>query len=308
MTIIALALPADLALHLRGEVLHHDPHLLGDRVRVQLHERLEQVLGLLLVVARVVLDLLQQPPVGLVGGVVREHVEDEPLLDRLAHAVEVERLELPVGRFRAEQLQRLGLGRGGEREEARVAGPPAPISARIVVPPAPPRRRRASLLGLRLLQGCRLRAPPLRLFVLSPDCEECASSTITAKRLPGSSPISLAITGNFWSVVTMIVLPDSSASLSWREVGVDVLDHAERLLELAHGGLELAVEDAPVGDDHDRVEHAPVGRVVQRRELVREPGDGEALAAAGRVLDQVALPGALAARVVTSLRTASSCW
>ncbi len=54
--------------------------------------------------------------------------------------------------------------------------------------------------------------------MLSPDCEECASSTITAKRLPGSSPISLAITGNFWSVVTMIVLPDSSASLSWREV------------------------------------------------------------------------------------------
>lgn len=35
------------------------------------------------------------------------------------------------------------------------------------------------------------------LFVLSPDCEECASSTITANRLPGSSPISFAITGNF---------------------------------------------------------------------------------------------------------------
>ena len=92
-----LGLAADLALHLRGEVLDHDPHLLADRVRVQLDERLEQVLGLLLVVARVVLDLLQQPPVGRVGRVVREHVEDEALLDRLAHAVEVEGLELPVG-------------------------------------------------------------------------------------------------------------------------------------------------------------------------------------------------------------------
>ncbi len=58
----------------------------------------------------------------------------------------------------------------------------------------------------------------LRLFVLSPDCDECASSTIRAKRWPGSSSISLAITGNFWSVVTMIVFPDSSASLSCREV------------------------------------------------------------------------------------------
>ena len=91
--------------------------------------------------------------------------------------------------------------------------------------------------------------------------------------------------------------------------GVDVLHHAERLLELAHGGLQLPVEHAPVGDDDDRVEDAPVGGVVQRRELVREPGDGEALAAAGRVLDQVALPGADArARRATSLRTASSCW
>jgi hypothetical protein len=56
------------------------------------------------------------------------------------------------------------------------------------------------------------------LFVLSPDCDECASSTISGKRLPGSSPISFAITGNFWSVVTMIVFPASSASFSWREV------------------------------------------------------------------------------------------
>src|SRR5256884_8901295 len=48
-----LRLAADLALHLRREVLDADPHLLADRVRVQLDERLEQVLGLLPVVARV---------------------------------------------------------------------------------------------------------------------------------------------------------------------------------------------------------------------------------------------------------------
>ena len=54
----------------------------------------------------------------------------------------------------------------------------------------------------------------LRLFVLSPDCDECASSTISANRLPGNCPISAAITGNFCSVVTMMVLPASSASLS----------------------------------------------------------------------------------------------
>jgi hypothetical protein len=63
--------------------------------------------------------------------------------------------------------------------------------------------------------------------------------------------------------------------------GVDVLHHSERLLELAHRGLELAVQHPAVGDDHDRVEDTPVVRAVERRELVRQPRDGEALAAAG---------------------------
>ena len=78
---------------------------------------------------------------------------------------------------------------------------------------------------------------------------------------------------------------------------VDVLHHAEGLLELPDGALELAVEHAPVGHHDDRVEDAPVVEIVQDREAVGEPGDGEALAAAGEVLDQVALAGAVVARV-----------
>ena len=79
--------------------------------------------------------------------------------------------------------------------------------------------------------------------------------------------------------------------------GVDVLHHSQRLLELADGALQLAVEHAPVGDDDDGIEHAPIGCVVQSGELVSEPGDGEALAAAGGVLDQIALSHAAAARI-----------
>ena len=78
---------------------------------------------------------------------------------------------------------------------------------------------------------------------------------------------------------------------------VDVLHHPEGLLELPDAALELAVEDAPVGYHHDRVEDAPVAAVVQHRELVGQPRDGEALAAAGRVLHEVALAGAVVARV-----------
>jgi hypothetical protein len=129
----------------------------------------------------------------------------------------------------------------------------------------------------------------LRLFGLSPDWDECASSTITAKRLPDSSPISFAITGHFWRRDDD-GLPRLERLLELARGGVDVLHHAERLLELAHRRLELAVEHAPVGDDHDRVEDAAIDRIVQRRELVGEPGDGEALAAPGRVLDEIPLP------------------
>ena len=80
---------------------------------------------------------------------------------------------------------------------------------------------------------------------------------------------------------------------------VDVLDQTGRLLEAARIGLlELAVEHAAVGDHDDRVEDAVVLGVVQRRQPVRQPGDGVALAGAGRVLDEVVLPGALGPSVV----------
>ena len=85
--------PTDSVLHPIGEVLHHDAHLLPDRMRVQLHERLQQIGGLALVVARVVGHRLPQPPIRLIRGVVLQHVQDEVLFDCLAHAVEVERGE-----------------------------------------------------------------------------------------------------------------------------------------------------------------------------------------------------------------------
>ena len=117
--------PADLARNLRGEMLHTDSDLLADGMRVQLDEGLEQILRLPLVVPWVVLDLLQQTPVGSVGRVVREHVEDEPFFDRLAHAVAVEGLELSIRSLPAEELKSLGLRgrRKGERREVR--HPPA---------------------------------------------------------------------------------------------------------------------------------------------------------------------------------------
>ena len=74
-------------------------------------------------------------------------------------------------------------------------------------------------------------------------------------------------------------------------------DDALLVLELVDGVLQLLVEHAAVGDDDDRVEDLLVVAVVQARQPVGQPGDGVALAAAGRVLDQVVVAGALLARV-----------
>ena len=85
-------------------------------------------------------------------------------------------------------------------------------------------------------------------------------------------------------------LPRFERLLQLARGGVDVFDDAERLLELTHCRLQLAVEHAPVGHNDDRVENASVGGVVQRCEPMGEPSDRKALATAGRVLDQIALP------------------
>src|SRR5262249_41550692 len=74
---------------------------------------------------------------------------------------------------------------------------------------------------------------------------------------------------------------------------VDVLDHTQCLLELPDGRLKLPIEYAPVGDDDDRIKDPLVLRVVERRKLMRQPGDREAPSAARGVLDEVSLPGGL---------------
>ncbi|HQZ37544.1 MAG TPA: hypothetical protein PLH72_00790 [Vicinamibacterales bacterium] len=71
-----------------------------------------------------------------------------------------------------------------------------------------------------------------------------------------------------------------------------VPDGGADLGELPDGVADLLVEDAAVGNDDDRVENGLIVSL-QADHLVREPGDGVRLAAAGRVLDQVPPPRAV---------------
>ena len=119
-------LAADLVLgqHLLVEVVHHDLGLEADRVVVALDEAAQLLLRLVHVELRVVLDHLGELVVAHHRRVVRQHVQDEALLDRLLHGVAVEGAMLDRAvRLRlwlAENLQRLVLGRRSEGEVARV--------------------------------------------------------------------------------------------------------------------------------------------------------------------------------------------
>ena len=77
---------------------------------------------------------------------------------------------------------------------------------------------------------------------------------------------------------------------------VRVADRGAHLRGLPDGVADLAIQDSPVGDDDDGIEH---GRPVSFEfdQLVPEPCDGVALAAARRVLDQVFSPGAALGRI-----------
>jgi hypothetical protein len=82
----------------------------------------------------------------------------------------------------------------------------------------------------------------------------------------------------------MFFFCSSACFRSWGAVGV--LDHAQRLLERPDGLVELAVQHPGIGDDDDGVQDTAVVGVVERRELVGQPGDGHAVAAAAKTLDR----------------------
>ena len=106
------------------EVVDHDLGLEADRVVVALDEAPQLLLRLAGVELGVVLHLLGEPVVAGHRGVVLQNVQDEALLDGLLHRVAVEckvphrAVGLRVGL--AEDLQRLVLRGGSEREVAGV--------------------------------------------------------------------------------------------------------------------------------------------------------------------------------------------
>ena len=248
---------------------------------VALDEAPQFLLRLLDVELRVVLHRLGKPVVAGHRRVVRQHVQDEPLLDCLLHGVAVEGVvpDRAAGlRVRlAEDLQRLVLRGGGEREVAGVREQLARLHQTVDVV------LWGFLLGL--FTGCPQRgrdgrrgAPTLAGVGLVDDDGETLPALLVADLVDDEGELLNRRDDDLLAGL------DEPAQVS----GALRVPHRRADLGVLFDGVaDLPVEDAPVGDHNDRVED----RSVVFREpdqLVGQPSDGVALPAARRVLDQVA--------------------
>ena len=87
------------------------------------------------------------------------------------------------------------------------------------------------------------------------------------------------MTGNFWTVVMMILFP-SVMSLLEVGAGFGVSHGGANLGELLHGLADLVVQQHPVGDDDGGVKDG-LPALLEADELAGQPRDGVGLAAAG---------------------------
>ena len=234
------------------KVFDHDRHLVLDGVTGQLDQVLEHALRLGPVVLRVIGHRLDQAPVGLVGGIVPQHVENESLFDRLAHRVEAEGPRLAVLVLCPKELQRLGLGRRRKGKGADVGQVAA--QGHLLNEDVLHILEFASLGGLGLVQavhaqravqglgGC---AGLGRMGLVDDHCKPLAGQVAhfagdDGEFLQGGDNDPLARFQGFPELLRVLV---------------DGLYHAPDALKVPHGLLELAIEHAPVRDDDHAVKH-----------------------------------------------------
>src|ERR1700730_2458228 len=107
-------------LHVPAKVFHHDFGLLFDVVRMQRHKLCQSPHTFFLRKIWIVFRLFHEPVEGLIRGVILQDIENETLLNRLAHTVEMECFRLSRSARAAEELQRLSFWRRRECEETQV--------------------------------------------------------------------------------------------------------------------------------------------------------------------------------------------
>ena len=267
--------------HLVVEVVHDDLGLLADGIFVPFYIAAQLALGLLTVELRIVLYGLHEPVVALYRRVAAQHIQDKALLDRLFHGVFVVGPALDLAAHligQAKDFQGLVLGRGGEGKVAGVgqhlAGFNHPVDrvleALILF--------RSAALGqgnVHLGRG----PPALAGMGLVDEDSEGASPMIVANLVQDKGE--LLHCGDDDLLARGQEFPQLSGSPGMAHGG-------RHLGKLFDGVFDLLVQHQAIRYDNHRIENS-LAPLLQPHQLMGQPRNRVAFAAARRMLDQIAL-------------------
>ena len=271
-------------------MLNDDLDLLVNCGRVQRGIAGDARLRLAALEGRIVLDRLLELIVGLVGHVVLEHVQNEPLLDCLPHRVEMEGVRFAVRSDAPEALQRDVARSRGEGKKRDVLLRAARFLER--------QNEVLNILGAGIIAGQRVghrlsRLPGLRGMRLIDDHREVlAGLSRNRRQMLGAELL-------YRRDDDPRALDDRVFQIAGR--AVDLLHHAFGLREPTNGVLQLTVQHQAIRHDDCCIEERLIVLVMQVDDLMRCPGDRIRLAGPRTVLDQVVLPWALGLRVCEHL-------
>ena len=283
-----LGVPIKQVGYIGAVMLNNDLDLLGDIGRMQAHPSHKALRrgGLIHLITwrGIPIGILCELECRLVGGVVAQHIEDEPFLDGLLHRIHMERLRCPVGTGATEHFEGLTLGGGCKGIEGHVCGCGARSHLRSQHILNGQLCTLADCLNLclredlaQLLRTC---SSLRRVCFVRDDSEVlvCHSTLLRdrleneGERLQRDDDDQLAAS-QFLGEESRLGGFCCFADL----IGVDRSDRPAGAFDRLDRLLQLVIEDCPVGDHDDRVEDLGIGVVVEVGQPMSQPGNGVGL-------------------------------
>ena len=265
--------------HCCAEMFNDNLYTLCNVRLVQFHKPRNLPLCISSLASRIFFNLLVQLIKGIISGIVLKHIKDKALLNGLFHRIDMKRLTLPFGVQSTEQLNRCGLGGGGESEHGNI---------RLFAVSADFIRNHIFHIDA-FLFSCTQRLCD-RCHVLTCRGGMCLidNNRKTLVFQPGNTVYNirefLNCSGDDFRIAVQ-----SNGKVCRVTLIVHDTDKPCFMLHAHNRFLQLTINHNSISDDHNIVKDDFIIRIVQRSQAVRQPCDRVRFAGACAVLDQIIL-------------------
>ena len=277
--------------HCCAEMFNDNLYTLCNVRLVQFHKPRNLPLCISSLASRIFFNLLVQLIKGIISGIVLKHIKDKALLNGLFHRIDMKRLTLPFGVQSTKQLNRCGLGGGGESEHGNI---------RLFAISADFTRNHIFHIDA-FLFSCTQRLCD-RCHVLTCRGGMCLIDN-NRKMLvfqPGNTVYNirefLNCSGDDFRIAVQ-----SNGKVCRVTLIVHDTDKPRFMLHAHNRFLQLTINHNSVSDDHDIVKDNFVVCIVQRSQAVRQPCDRVRFAGACAVLNQIVLRGTIVTDITQQL-------